>query len=622
MARKPKTTTAALVHPVPRGRPADVALSWLSPAPPEIDSRADDKPKEIASLIASIKAHGLLQPLVVRKLDETYYYQVLAGRRRLTALQKLLGPDDLVAVVVVECDDREAAEASIAENVERVALHPVDEYNAYSRLAAQGMKPSDIAERFGVKLRWVEQRLQLAALAPELRAAWRAGKMDAEQAAALSSNPDHETQLKVWKERGSLRDNWSARPDGLRAAVRKGGVEQSDPRVKLVGMDAYLKDGGRVSSDLFADDQLLLDENLLDGLVEAKLFKRCAALVVEGWAWAMTQSQAEESGKYKYIGGLDLSPWMTEAQRAKLDDQKKAPTWEQRDKIENSAEAKALEDPKARASSGVIVSVGDDGAIEEDPLCVVMDAPARRPGALGDAPSEEDEEPENDAPAPEVVAQDAAADAGRVNHALKESLSEILTRAIAEQMQSDARVGFAALVAALRVGRRNSPLRIEGSPWEAIKALAPFEWDSDDDGFAPVFLVEAMAGVASSLRLIVISAIAASLLDLRDLRFDDRYGFKRARDEIVRTLTDALGAAAVEGHLQKLFADFAPEYFKRVNAADCKAALVEMDSPAKAPAKKGDLVEVCAKEAMRLKWLPPELRVAARPSEPAAEAAQ
>jgi ParB family transcriptional regulator, chromosome partitioning protein len=262
-----------------------VKLSQLRPGADGINARQFGRKDGLRELMASIEAvGGLIQPLAVRPLAGSEgVFEVTDGNRRHAALAKLAGKkgDPDVPVIVHDRSDVDAHEMSLAANVVRVNLHPVDEYEAYSAMIRVGRTPEQIAQRFGAKVAWVKQRLQLAALAPELREVWRKGKMDADQAAALSSTPDHVRQVEVWKKAtGKAGGDWMKRPDNLRREARAGGLEQDDGEVVFVGLEAYLAAGGRLSDDLFTEARLLLDRGIVERLVEEKLEAACAPPIV------------------------------------------------------------------------------------------------------------------------------------------------------------------------------------------------------------------------------------------------------------------------------------------------------------------------------------------------------
>lgn len=137
--------------------------------------RRTDKRADIEALAASIAAHGLLQNLSVVRIEDGRY-AVVAGARRLAALRFLIKQGRLARDFAAACTIVEpalSAEASLAENVQRVAMNAMDEMEAFSRLADEGMSVEVIAERFGAQVRHVEQRLALGRLSPKIRAAYR-----------------------------------------------------------------------------------------------------------------------------------------------------------------------------------------------------------------------------------------------------------------------------------------------------------------------------------------------------------------------------------------------------------------------------------------------------------------
>jgi ParB family chromosome partitioning protein len=126
----------------------------------------------IEDLAASILAHGLLQNLTVTaeiKHDTpTGKFEVVAGGRRLAALQKLAKQNKIPKTFAVPClpvAPATAPEVSLAENTIRQAMHPADQFTAFRSLIDQGMTVEDVAARFGVSATTVRERLKLANVA-------------------------------------------------------------------------------------------------------------------------------------------------------------------------------------------------------------------------------------------------------------------------------------------------------------------------------------------------------------------------------------------------------------------------------------------------------------------------
>ncbi len=101
----------------------------------------------LADLAASIREHGIIQPLTVRRLS-TGYYQIIAGERRWRAA-KLAGRRE-VPVVIIEADDRKVLELGLIENLQRENLNPVEEAEGYLALLTDfGLTQEELAARMG-----------------------------------------------------------------------------------------------------------------------------------------------------------------------------------------------------------------------------------------------------------------------------------------------------------------------------------------------------------------------------------------------------------------------------------------------------------------------------------------
>jgi ParB family transcriptional regulator, chromosome partitioning protein len=254
---------------------------------------------EIPALAASIAAHGLLQNLGVRKLPANgagkRRYEVVAGGRRLQALKllvqhKRLPKDHSVPCLLVDEAQASGSEVSLAENVGRVALHPADQFDAFAQLQQEGLSSVDIAARFGMSERLVEQRLKLAAASPKLMAEYRDDRMTLEQLTAFAVCDDHAMQEHVWFE-APLFDRSAA---SIRRALTKTLVEGSDRRARFVGVEAYEQAGGEVRRDLFNEDAAYFaDSQLLDRLVSEKLISIADKLREEGWSFVEVQPELD-----------------------------------------------------------------------------------------------------------------------------------------------------------------------------------------------------------------------------------------------------------------------------------------------------------------------------------------
>ncbi len=184
-------------------------------------------------------------------------------------------------------EDAEATEASLAENVVRVAMHPADQFEAFSRLAQEGRSAERIAERFGVTTLTVRQRLKLAAVSPALLDRYREGRMGLDTLTAFAVTDDHAAQERAWHQV----EHQGAHPHALRRLLTEGRVPADDRRVAFVGLTAYEEASGSTETDLFAEDGAawLTNPALLDRLTVEKLAAEAERLrAAEGWKWAET----------------------------------------------------------------------------------------------------------------------------------------------------------------------------------------------------------------------------------------------------------------------------------------------------------------------------------------------
>lgn len=159
--------------------------------------RAQVAPGDVAELAESIKANGLLQPVVVRPVQfEGKPYQLIAGHRRLAAAIQA-GLDALPAIIR-EATDADVKAAHLVENLQRENLKALEEAEGYRRLRDdEGLSATAIAARVGKKPGVVYNRLKLLELAPEARAALESGDIGAEVAVLVARLGSHDVQTQA-----------------------------------------------------------------------------------------------------------------------------------------------------------------------------------------------------------------------------------------------------------------------------------------------------------------------------------------------------------------------------------------------------------------------------------------
>ena len=246
----------------------------------------------IEELAQDIARRTVLQSLTVRPvLDddgaETGMFEVPAGGRRYRALELLVQQKRLARTVPIPCIVRTeglAEEDSLAENVQRAPLHPLDQFRAFRDLREKGMSEEEIAAVFFVSVQVVKQRLKLASVSPKLHDVYAEDGMTLDQLMAFTVNPDHERQEQVWE---ALQRSHNKEPYYVRRQLTEGAVRASDKRARFIGIDAYETAGGDVMRDLFQQDDggWLQNPVLLDRLVAEKLEHEAAGVRSEGWKW-------------------------------------------------------------------------------------------------------------------------------------------------------------------------------------------------------------------------------------------------------------------------------------------------------------------------------------------------
>jgi ParB family chromosome partitioning protein len=345
-----------------------------------LNVRRTDRKADIDALAASISAHGLLQNLTVSP-TETDKFEVVAGGRRHAALKSLAKSGAIARDFAVPCQIIEsggASEVSLAENVQRVAMDAMDEVDAFSSLAEAGQSVDDIARRFGIGARHVEQRLALAALSPKIKGAYRRGDVTLDAARAFCLVDDHSKQEAVFKSLSKP----ITHSGSVRSQLMQGRMRHTDRLARFVGLEAYEAAGGTLKRDLFETDGIYVDDPaLINKLAHDRLDAVRNDALSQGWAWVEVNINQH---RFESAYGARLQPTrraMTEEEQAEadrlaeeiealeeaLDDaEDDDERWARLDTA--SAELETLRtstqewDVEMKRHAGVILSIGHDGA--------------------------------------------------------------------------------------------------------------------------------------------------------------------------------------------------------------------------------------------------------------------
>ena len=343
----------------------------------------------IPELAASIQRVGLLQNLIVIPAADGEHYEVVAGGRRLVAL-KLLAKKHRIAknwqVPCLRVADGTARTASLTENVQREAMHPADQFEAFAALVAEGRPIEDIAADFSVTPLVVQRRLKLANVSPRLMADYRADAVTLDQLMALSITDDPAAQEAAFYDAPT----WQRSPHNLRERLTEREIDAyRHPLVRFVGLDTYEQAGGGVRRDLFAEGDAgvyLTDAALLERLAQDRLGGIAAEVKTEGWAWvdiapAATYADLQafqrapreqrEPNKREALRIEKLQAKMREVAEA-LDTAMEAEDEDKAEALQEEGEVlgeqlQALEDglqgyaPSVKAAAGAIVTIDRNG---------------------------------------------------------------------------------------------------------------------------------------------------------------------------------------------------------------------------------------------------------------------
>jgi ParB family chromosome partitioning protein len=343
----------------------------------------------IESLADSIARCGLLQSLSVRPIldetgAETGTYGIQAGGRRYRALMLLVKQKKLAKNAPIPCIVKTSGVAevdSLAENTEREALHPLDQFRAFSALRDKGQREEQIAAAFGVTAAVVRQRLKLMAAHPALLKLYEDDELSLDQLMAFTICDDKERQLKVWE---SVSKAWNKSPAAIRRLLTETTVCANDRRAVFVGAEAYKAAGGVIIRDLFEDDRggWFQDPDLLNRLVQEKLAAAAETIRAEGWKWV----EIALDYPYGHLRGfkpvIPLEPALNDQEAEEYDaliferdelisefeDEDIPEEFQERHaelerKIASFAARVPVFDPKDMAGAGAFVSLDQDGSL-------------------------------------------------------------------------------------------------------------------------------------------------------------------------------------------------------------------------------------------------------------------
>jgi ParB family chromosome partitioning protein len=191
-ARPPSPAAAAAPTPAPDPQPARLPLSSIHANP--MQPRTVFQPDRLDELAASIRANGIIQPIVVRRHNDSY--QIIAGERRWRAA-KLAGVAE-VPVVVQDVADPRMLELALIENIQREDLNPIETAHAYDRLSRElGLSHEEIGRRTGKDRTSITNIVRLLKLPKQVQLLVAEHRLTMGHARAILGLPDATTQTQI-----------------------------------------------------------------------------------------------------------------------------------------------------------------------------------------------------------------------------------------------------------------------------------------------------------------------------------------------------------------------------------------------------------------------------------------
>lgn len=223
--------------------------------------------ESLEEMACSIREHGVLQPLLVRPL-ENGKYELVAGERRLRA--SILAGLDRVPVIVKDLADTAACEAALIENLQRENLNPIEEAIAYREMLDQyGYTQEELSRRIGKSRAYVANTVRILNLPEEVREMVAGGHLSAGHARAILALKDEAQQINLAKKiigQGmSVRDTEDARSEGVKNRRTTAPIRDANLMLVQQKFEEFLntkvrvikrKSGGKIEVNFHDDEEL------------------------------------------------------------------------------------------------------------------------------------------------------------------------------------------------------------------------------------------------------------------------------------------------------------------------------------------------------------------------------
>jgi ParB family transcriptional regulator, chromosome partitioning protein len=272
-----------------------IALDRLSISPANM--RSGKKPPDISGILPSIRARGIIMPLLVRQNGSAETFEIVAGSRRFLAAQVVANEngcaEPLPCAIMEAGDDAAALEASLIENLARLAPDEVTQWESFTRLVKEGRTPDEISMTFGMPELTVKRILALGNLLPRIRQLYRAEEIDATSVRHLTLAT--KAQQKTWL--ALYDDPQSSIPKGHQLKAWLFGGASISTSVALFDLETYQ---GRIVKDLFEKDGYFGDLREFEDAQRAAIEERNAAYIADGWSDVIVLPDGQYFHRYEF----------------------------------------------------------------------------------------------------------------------------------------------------------------------------------------------------------------------------------------------------------------------------------------------------------------------------------
>ena len=242
--------------------------------------RGISKKPDLTNILPSVRARGILVPLIVRPGTEEGFYEIVAGKRRyhaaLTLAEEQDGIDPLPCAVMEAGDDAAALEASLIENIARLDPDEINRCESFTRLVREGRSIEDIGLTFGLTGLQVKRTLAIGNLLPRIRNLYRAEKIDAVTMRHLTLAT--KAQQREWLALVDCPEKHAPTGSSLKAWLFGGSAIAA--KVAMFDLADYT---GEVISDLFGEDSYFADSEAFWTAQMAEVGKQVSFYRDSGW---------------------------------------------------------------------------------------------------------------------------------------------------------------------------------------------------------------------------------------------------------------------------------------------------------------------------------------------------